>query len=148
MNASLQKESEENGLVILKILIDLFKNYRDQLEDMALEFMHIVLRMYENLPQVVDDCLEKNVKVSDSMHSFRVLTECPIIVVLLFQIYKQTLPEIVPRFVPLIIQTLQVNDKFQTDYQQECEKNGTECYGFNPDMPNKEGFADFFATQV
>eukprot|EP00026_Physarum_polycephalum_P000015 Phypoly_transcript_00015.p1 GENE.Phypoly_transcript_00015~~Phypoly_transcript_00015.p1 ORF type:complete len:3639 (+),score=586.09 Phypoly_transcript_00015:159-11075(+) len=41
-----------------------------------------------------------------STSSFKVLTECPIIVVLLFQLYPNFAPQNVPRFMPLIVQAL------------------------------------------
>jgi hypothetical protein len=41
-----------------------------------------------------------------SMQSFKVLTECPIIVVLLFQLYPRFVPLNIPKFMPLIVTTL------------------------------------------
>ena len=40
------------------------------------------------------------------MQSFKVLTECPIIVVLLFQLYPRFVPVNIPKFMPLIVTTL------------------------------------------
>jgi transformation/transcription domain-associated protein len=39
-----------------------------------------------------------------SMFSFKVLTECPIIVVLLFQSYRRSAADNIMKFVPLIFQ--------------------------------------------
>ncbi|KYR00111.1 protein kinase [Tieghemostelium lacteum] len=41
-----------------------------------------------------------------STSSFKVITECPIIVVLLFQLYNQSMGTNVPKFIPLIVSTL------------------------------------------
>jgi transformation/transcription domain-associated protein len=41
-----------------------------------------------------------------SMQSFKVLTECPIIVVLLFQLYPRFLQVNIPKFMPMIVQAL------------------------------------------
>ncbi len=46
------------------------------------------------------------VQLIRSMQSFKVLTECPIIVVLLFQLYPRFLNQNIPKFMPLIVSTL------------------------------------------
>ena len=48
----------------------------------------------------------KSTSLIRSMHSFKVLTECPIIVVLLFQLYPRFLTTNIPKFMPLIVNTL------------------------------------------
>lgn len=42
--------------------------------------------------------------LAKSMFSFKVLTECPIIVVLLFQSYRRSAAENIMKFIPLIFQ--------------------------------------------
>lgn len=41
--------------------------------------------------------------LADSLHSFKVLTECPIIVVLIFQSHRNVVNENIQSFLPLII---------------------------------------------
>ena len=42
--------------------------------------------------------------LAKSMFSFKVLTECPIIVVLLFQSYRRSATDNIMKFIPLIFQ--------------------------------------------
>lgn len=42
--------------------------------------------------------------LAKSMFSFKVLTECPIIVVLLFQSYRRSAADNIMKFIPLIFQ--------------------------------------------
>lgn len=47
--------------------------------------------------------------LAKSMYSFKVLTECPIIVVLLFQSYRRFATENIMKFIPLIFQVRYIN---------------------------------------
>jgi transformation/transcription domain-associated protein len=49
-----------------------------------------------------------NKVLAKSLHSFKVLTECPIIVVLLFQSRREFVNDSIKNFVPLIIKVIQI----------------------------------------
>eukprot|EP00029_Vermamoeba_vermiformis_P012962 TRINITY_DN7900_c0_g1_i1.p1 TRINITY_DN7900_c0_g1~~TRINITY_DN7900_c0_g1_i1.p1 ORF type:complete len:1064 (-),score=245.62 TRINITY_DN7900_c0_g1_i1:111-3281(-) len=125
----LSSENEENALICLRIIIDLHKNYRPTLEQDVQPFFDIVIKIYEQLPSTVNKIFsETPAKIAEpipgkdpmfdekankgsqplirAMASFKVLTECPIIVVLLLQLYSRLLPPNLPKFLPLIVQTL------------------------------------------
>lgn len=51
-----------------------------------------------------------------SLYSFKVLTECPIIVVLLFSTHKQSVSDNLPVFVPLIIEVSCLRTLFKKEY--------------------------------
>jgi transformation/transcription domain-associated protein len=61
-----------------------------------------------NSPTAVDLPESPSKPLSKSMFSFKVLTECPIIVVLLFQTHRRYATENIMKFVPLIFQVLRV----------------------------------------
>ena len=65
-----------------------------------------------------------------SIHSFKVLTECPIIVVLLFQLYPRFVASNVPKFMPFIVSTLGLQIPPQAR------------------LAHKSQYADFIAAQV
>lgn len=67
-----------------------------------------------------------------SIHSFKVLTECPIIVVLLFQLYPRYLSLNVFKFIPLIVNTLKIQIN-----------NVNEAY-----ITHKQQYIDFIGCQV
>jgi len=136
----LEVENEENAIICLRIIIDLHKNYRPNLEGEVQAFLDIVQKIYTELPNTVALTFEappkdpsggtivvpltseapdassrstmaaqkkpKPTKLVRSMQSFKVLTECPIIVVLLFQLYPRFLQSNIPKFMPRIVNTL------------------------------------------
>ena len=172
----LEVENEENAVICLRIIIDLHKNYRPNLENEVQAFLDIVQKIYTELPNTVALTFEaspkdapaavtttsttatttttttatpttvggvitnpvvgasapelaadptllpgaspaarsaaalqkkpKPAKLVRSMQSFKVLTECPIIVVLLFQLYPRFLQSNIPKFMPRIVNTL------------------------------------------
>jgi transformation/transcription domain-associated protein len=68
-----------------------------------------VVQTPQNAAQAAQSIPQDSQKASPlikSTQSFKVLTECPIIVVLLFQLYPKFLTSNIPKFMPLIVNTL------------------------------------------
>ncbi|KNC75059.1 hypothetical protein SARC_12409, partial [Sphaeroforma arctica JP610] len=137
----LKVENEENALVCLRIIVDLNKQYRspqyNNNQAFVREFLDIVYRLYQSLPNTLlqdqhqakdDGGAGEYLAIVPSISSFKVLTECPIIVVILLQLYKTTVQERIPSFVPLIIQTLELKPNAAT--------------------LSRQAFSDFVACQV
>eukprot|EP01098_Paradermamoeba_levis_P000327 TRINITY_DN10338_c0_g1_i1.p1 TRINITY_DN10338_c0_g1~~TRINITY_DN10338_c0_g1_i1.p1 ORF type:complete len:295 (+),score=52.77 TRINITY_DN10338_c0_g1_i1:321-1205(+) len=155
----LDTENEENAVVCLRIIIDLHKSYRPTLEGDVQLFLDIVQKIYAELPKTVnlifgqpapqaqssishssvpfgtiptEQARPSNALIK-SIHSFKVLTECPIIVVLLFQLYPRFLQSNIPKFMPLIVQALGINP-----LQINSSARST----------HRTAYVDFIATQV
>ncbi|CAH1788418.1 unnamed protein product [Owenia fusiformis] len=169
----LEKENEENVLVALRIIMELHKQYRPQMNQEIQKFLHFVKTIYKELPnhlakifepraQVkVKEMSEVNVetmlaetftmttimtdkKNSDGQQvscniipravlSLKVLAELPIIVVLMYQLYKQSVHSDVADFIPLIMNTIIL--------QPSPQHRGNPAF-------NKEVFVDFIAAQI
>ncbi|OAJ42214.1 hypothetical protein BDEG_25701 [Batrachochytrium dendrobatidis JEL423] len=119
----LREDNEDNGSISLKIIVDLHKNYKMLAEEFVQPFLNIVQEMYQNMEKAVTDAFgdinamdeaDQSVASSSpglasqkticlSMFSFKVLTECPIIIALLFQIHRKFVTPNVPQFVPYIV---------------------------------------------
>jgi transformation/transcription domain-associated protein len=82
------------------------------------------------------------------MTSFKVLTECPIIVVLLFQQYRRVLQLNCDDFITLTIEMLTLQAKPQIKAQADAERKGQRFSGISPDIKNKQLFCDFIGAQV
>ena len=82
------------------------------------------------------------------MQSFKVLAECPIIVVSLFQAHKATVPPNVRLFVPLIKGVLMAQAKPQQLAHEEAEKRHAIFAGVSKDIKNRAAFGDFVTAQV
>ena len=72
----------------------------------------------------------KSTSLIRSLQSFKVLTECPIIIVLLFQLYPKFVNIYIPKFMPLIVSTLALQIPVQSR------------------LTHKNQYAEFVAAQV
>jgi transformation/transcription domain-associated protein len=82
------------------------------------------------------------------MQSFKVLAECPIIVVSLFQAYRNCVNKNVKLFVPLIKNVLLLQAKPQEKAHQEAEAQGKTFTGVSKEIRNRAAFGDFITAQV
>lgn len=82
------------------------------------------------------------------MQSFKVLSECPIIVVSIFQVYRNTVPQNVKAFVPLIKSVLLLQAKAQEQAHAEAASKGIIFTGVSPHVKNRAAFGEFITAQV
>ncbi|KAL2136937.1 hypothetical protein VTI74DRAFT_98 [Chaetomium olivicolor] len=82
------------------------------------------------------------------MQSFKVLAECPIIVVSIFQVYRSTVGQNVKAFVPLIKSALLCQAKAQDQAHKDAAARGTIHTGVSPNIKNRAAFGDFITAQV
>ena len=82
------------------------------------------------------------------MQSFKVLAECPIIVVSLFQVHRTCVAKNVKAFVPLIKKVLLLQAKPQEKAYQEAKTQGKLLIGVCKDIKNRAAFGDFITAQV
>ena len=82
------------------------------------------------------------------MQSFKVLAECPIIVVSLFQVHRTCVAKNVRAFVPLIKNVLLLQAKPQERAFREAKAQGKLLIGACKDIKNRAAFGDFITAQV
>ena len=82
------------------------------------------------------------------MQSFKVLAECPIIVVSIFQVYRGTVSQNVKLFVPLIKSVLLLQAKPQEQAHADAAARGTIFTGVSPSIRNRAAFGEFITAQV
>lgn len=113
-------DNEDNAVIALKIIVDLHKNYSPLMKDYVQRFLEIVKDIYLNMPMAVKQVFVEEAQmetkpkskaapkpIPKSVYSFKVLTECPIIVALLFQLHRDFVSNSVPMFVEPIINVTQ-----------------------------------------
>ena len=117
----LETDCEEPALVALRIIFDLHKNYRPSLSDHVQPFLGFVIKVYTGLEASVRAAFyaiaEPNALPSthiSSVQSFRVLTECPLIVMLLFQLYPAYISSNIPQLIPIMMRSLSLSPAPQT----------------------------------
>ncbi|KAK9468307.1 hypothetical protein V1512DRAFT_100627 [Lipomyces arxii] len=169
----LRTENEENGVLCMKIITALHRAYKAALADQIQPFLDLVIEMYKNMPIVVRDTFELHnssialqgpasvsTPESDignetpaktlpkSLFSFRVLTECPIIVVLLSTTQKQSLSDNIPFFVPLIVEMLNLQAAPQAEAHAAAASRGEIYTSVSPAIRNRAAFGEFITAQV
>ncbi|KAL7273085.1 transcription-associated protein 1 [Rhizina undulata] len=82
------------------------------------------------------------------MQSFKVLAECPIIVVSLFQAHKNCVYRNVKAFVPLIKEMLLLQAGPQEEAHKLAKSKGEVFTGVSPNVKNRAAFGEFITAQV
>ena len=82
------------------------------------------------------------------MQSFKVLAECPILVVSIFQMFRQLINANVKRYVPSIKGVLLLQATEQELSHNEAKKRGTVFTGVSPNIKNRAAFGEFITAQV
>ena len=86
--------------------------------------------------------------LSKGMASFKVLAECPIIVVSLFQAHKPAVTANVKQFIPLIKGILMATAKPQAAEHDEAMERGEVFTGVSRNIKNRAAFGEFVTAQV
>ncbi|KAI8643328.1 hypothetical protein BD408DRAFT_342632 [Parasitella parasitica] len=86
--------------------------------------------------------------LAKSMFSFKVLTECPIIVVLLFQSYRRSAADNIMKFIPLIFQTLSLQAAPQMEAANAALARGEVFVGVSPAIKQRGLYNEFIVAQV
>ena len=95
-----------------------------------------------------DQQANQNQPLARGMRSFKVLAECPIIVVSIFQIHRSQVPTNVKVFVPLIKQILLLQARPQERAHAEAAARGAVFTGVCKEIKNRAAFGDFITAQV
>ncbi|KAJ8545743.1 hypothetical protein K7X08_018326 [Anisodus acutangulus] len=144
----LTTDNEENGLICIRIIFDLLRNFRPTLENEVQPFLDFVCKIYQNFRATVSYFFEsgamavppppmptssvsslgesdvKPMEVSDPMgtsngyfgagqlnpstRSFKIVTESPLVVMFLFQLYSRLVQTNIPHLLPLMVSAISV----------------------------------------
>lgn len=127
----LRTDNEENAVTALRIIFDLHKNFRPYLEAHVQEFLVFVAQLYRNFTRTVNAAFAPPATggvgpggpggppgaagmaggqpaLIASTHSFKVVIECPLIVMFLFQLYPKFIGENIPVLLPLMVSAIEV----------------------------------------
>lgn len=91
---------------------------------------------------------KKDQALAPGMQSFKVLAECPIIVVSIFQAHRSSVSANVKKFVPLIKEILLLQAKLQERAHAEAAAAGTIFTGVCKEIKNRAAFGEFITAQV
>lgn len=101
-----------------------------------------------SVTELGQDLQQQSRPLLKGMQSFKVLSECPIIVVSVFQTYRNIIQENVKSFVPLIKAVLCLQAKAQEQAHIEAKSKGMVFTGVSPSIKNRAAFGEFITAQV
>jgi transformation/transcription domain-associated protein len=131
----LTTDNEENGLICIRIIFDLLRNFRPTLENEVQPFLDFVCKIYQNFrltvnhffdnaSAAVEDVKPMEISTSDqgllstghigngqlnpSTRSFKIVTESPLVVMFLFQLYSRLVQTNIPHLLPLMVAAISV----------------------------------------
>lgn len=91
---------------------------------------------------------KEHTPLAKGMQSFKVLSECPIIVVSIFQVHRSSVAANVKKFVPSIKGILLLQAKAQEKAHAEAAAEKTIFTGVSKEIRNRAAFGDFITAQV
>lgn len=115
----LQNDNEENAVTAIHIIFDLHKNYRSHLGEQVQPFLDFVRHLYHSFSNTVKALLlvqkaaEPSVnpaprRMTKSTESFKVITECPLLVMFVFQLYPSFIKTNIQHLLPLMLKAIEV----------------------------------------
>ncbi|KAJ9172678.1 hypothetical protein P3X46_015891 [Hevea brasiliensis] len=131
----LTTDNEENGLICIRIIFDLLRNFRPSLENEVQPFLDFVCKIYHNFKSTVSHFFDNvtppvedikpmetsssdqvitgtafvgNGHLNPSNRSFKIVTESPLVVMFLFQLYSRLVQTNIPHLLPLMVAAISV----------------------------------------
>lgn len=130
----LTTDNEENGLICIRIIFDLLRNFRPTLENEVQPFLDFVCKIYQNFRLTVSHFFDNvnaavedvkpvdtsssdqlsapayvgNGQLNPSTRSFKIVTESPLVVMFLFQLYSRLVQTNIPHLLPLMVTAISV----------------------------------------
>ncbi|KAF8377831.1 hypothetical protein HHK36_031216 [Tetracentron sinense] len=126
----LTMDNEENGLICIRIIFDLLRNFRPTLETEVQPFLDFVCKVYQNFRTTVSYFFEDGAggednkpmdalgqvnneyigagQLNPSTRSFKIVTESPLVVMFLFQLYGRLVQTNIPHLLPLMVAAISV----------------------------------------
>ena len=178
MLRAVQDDNEENATIAFKVIIDLHRSFKSVLHAQVQPFLELVQKLYLNMRAAVAEAFgteqtpgkaaaapasEETLLVLEgqesspaaarpllrSAQSFKVLTECPIAIVLIFQTYRNVVSSSINVFVPLIFEhCLALQALPQQQAHDAARQRGELFVGVAPGIKNRALFGEMVTTQV
>jgi transformation/transcription domain-associated protein len=128
----LTQDNEDNALLAIRIVFDLLRNFRPTVEAEVQPFLDFVIAIYRNFPTTVTyffdnpnaavpiQHLDPTVdapgtmtvpgggQLNPSALSFKIVTESPLVVMFLFQLYAKLVQTNIPYLLPLMVSAISI----------------------------------------
>ncbi|KAL0020642.1 hypothetical protein WJX79_010395 [Trebouxia sp. C0005] len=110
----IKSDNEENALICMHIFSDVFRTHKPQDPDSAVQFLEFVKGLYKEFAATYKHWFElllprSNQKLVTGHHpsnrSFKIVAECPVIVMYIFNFHQNYTREYVPDLIPCMVDT-------------------------------------------
>lgn len=160
----LETDNEENGVLAVKIYSNFQRAYKAHLVEFVQPFFDFVLQLGGSMPSLVEELFslqqttqpqqpqhQGEVQLFKAVNSFKVLTECPIVIVLLYSTHRHLIAQSLPVFIPPIIDILSLEAPPQEREHAAAAAKGEFFCGVAPAIwngPHRAAYGDFVTAQI
>ncbi|KAF2859739.1 hypothetical protein K470DRAFT_258588 [Piedraia hortae CBS 480.64] len=168
-------DNEENAVLSIKILMDLCRNYArtSAVAEKAQPFLDLILHIFDGMEQAVKDTFDSpspphqgsppappsfageadqtTKQLAKGISSFKVVAECPIIVVMIFQAHRNLVPANIDKFLSRLKSTLMLQAAPQKRAHEEAKARGDIFTGIAGEIKTKglsAAFGELITAQV
>jgi transformation/transcription domain-associated protein len=151
---ALRHENDENGITASKMLMDIVRGHRSLTEESIAEFVVIFQEAFAGMQGLVnqylsEDSLPLDANISlPALHSFKVLAEMTMVMVLISQIHKNLVPTMFQGTTVLAFEVLALESSVQHKARTEYEAMGGFWAGISPTIRNPGLYSDFIYAQI
>lgn len=111
----LSNDNEENGFAAIHIVFDMYRNYRKYLTSQTTMVLEFAQRLYQAFPRVIERMLLRRPQIAGhgsgrrippAKESFKILIECPLLVMFVLQILQANAKDTAQTLLPLLIRLI------------------------------------------
>ncbi|KAG6866480.1 hypothetical protein C0991_003998 [Blastosporella zonata] len=150
----LRIDNDENGSVAYKILLDLVRGYRALTEEFLIEYIAIFKQGLNNVKELVSDVFSEDSAPLDPnvvplcSHSFKIIGEMAMIIVIISQIHRQMVTGLIHATLPPAFEVLALQAPVQQKAREDYEAMGGIWSGVAPTIKNASAYSDFIHCQI
>lgn len=150
----LRHENEENGITASKMLMDIVRGHRSLTEENLADFVVIFQEAFAGMQGLVNQYLSEDALPLDTnislpaLHSFKVLGEMTMVMVLISQLHKNLVPTMFQGTTALAFEVLALESSAQHKARTEYETMGGFWAGMSPTVHNPGLYSDFIYAQI
>lgn len=142
MNDVLQKDNEENGVLAMKIVVNIHKSYKNGVFQHVQGFLSLFSELYPRMCDLLACEQDSQDSMLPALSSYKTLAEFPLIFVSLLLVHKQLISSALPAFLPLLLDFLRA--------EVPCQKQSRDSghVGPSPQIKNRALYDDAIVAQT
>jgi transformation/transcription domain-associated protein len=148
-------DADDNAVEAMQLFTEMNKTYRSAVEQYVPAFLDFILELVRDfeknsMARILESTKQDRAKdgktLCISRESTRLLNDAPVMIVLIFQLHRRFINEYIPRFVPVVVQLLEVDSE-----RPPCnplEIRNLEDLGKETFSSSRGAFNEYISTQI